>query len=99
MPPMGHLLWQVVRPCTTGGDRASIVACLVNMIVNIVGTYAKDRECNCPFHACCEMQLQVGSKVCFRREQLIYCKGWEEDVLAVYVLGDSTMMCKVGSLP
>ncbi len=61
MPPMGHLLWRVVQPCTTGGlpnwggDCLSVVACLVNTMVDIVGTYAKDRGCNCPFHACCEM--------------------------------------------
>ncbi len=68
-------------------------------MVNIVGTYAKDRGCNCPFHDCCVMQLQVGSKGCFHWEQLIYCKGREEDVLTVYVMGDRTMTCKVGFLP
>jgi hypothetical protein len=82
-----------------GGNHASVVACLANTMVNIVGTYTKDRGCNCPFHDCCGMQLQVGSKVCFRQERLIHCKGQEEDVLAVYVMGDSTMMCKVGFLP
>jgi hypothetical protein len=82
-----------------GGDRASIVACLVYTMVNIVGAYAKDRGCNCPFHDCCGMQLQVGSKACFRREQLIYHEGQEEDVLAVYVMGNCTMTCKVGFLP
>jgi hypothetical protein len=45
------------------------------------------------------MKLQVGNKVCFRREQLIYCKGREEDVLAVYIVGDCRMTCKVGFLP
>ena len=51
-----------------GGGCASIVACLVNMMVAIVGTSAKDRGRNCPYHACCGMQLQVGSKVCFCQE-------------------------------
>jgi hypothetical protein len=82
-----------------GGDRASVVACLVNMMVDIVGTNAKDRGRNCPFHDCCGMQLQVGSKVCFHRERLIYHEGREEDVLAVYVMEDCTIMCKVGFLP
>jgi hypothetical protein len=41
----------------------------------------------------------VGSKVCFRWERLIYREGREEDVLAVYVVEDSTMTCKVGFLP
>jgi hypothetical protein len=82
-----------------GGDHASIVACLVNTMVNIVGTSAKDRGCNCPFYDCCGRQLQVGSKVCFHRERLIYCEGWKEDVLAVYIVGDHTMTCKVGFLP
>jgi hypothetical protein len=82
-----------------GGNHAIVVACLKNMMVNIVGTSAKDRGCNCPFHDCCGMQLQVGSKFCFHREQLIYHKGWEEDMLVVYVMGDSTMTCKVGFLP
>jgi hypothetical protein len=82
-----------------GGGCASIVACLVNMMVAIVGTSAKDRGRNCPYHACCGMQLQVGSKVCFCQEHLIYHKGREEDVLAVYVVGDSMMTCKVGFLP
>jgi hypothetical protein len=68
-------------------------------MVNIVGTSTKDRGRNCPFHACYGMQLQMASKVPFCREQLIYCKGREEDVLAVYVVGDSTMTCKVGFLP
>jgi hypothetical protein len=45
------------------------------------------------------MQLKVGSKVCFHLEQWIYRKGQEEDVLMVYVVGDSTMMCMVGFLP
>jgi hypothetical protein len=68
-------------------------------MVDIVGISAKDRGCNCPFHDCCEMQLQVGSKVCFCREQSIYCEGRKEDVLAVYVVGDCTITCKVGFLP
>jgi hypothetical protein len=82
-----------------GGYHASIVACLVNTMVDIIGTSAKNRRCNCPFHDCCGMQLQVGSKVCFHWEQLIYREGCKEDVLAVYVMGDRTMMCKVGFLP
>ncbi len=41
----------------------------------------------------------MGSKVCFRQERLIYHEGQEEDVLAVYVMGDRTMTCKVGFLP
>jgi hypothetical protein len=87
------------RDPQSGGDPASIVAHLVNVMVNIVGTNAKDRGSNCPFQACCGMQLQVGSKVRFHREQLIYREGREEDVLAVYVVGDSTMTYKVGFLP
>ncbi len=87
------------RAPQSGGDHASIVACLVNTMVDTVGTSAKDRECNYPLHNCCGMQLQVGSKVCFRREQLIHRKGREEDVPAVYVAGDHTMTCKVGFLP
>ncbi len=82
-----------------GGHHASIVACLVNTLVDIVGTSAKDRGRNCPFHDCCGMQVQVGSKVCFCRERLIYREGQEEDGLAVYVMGDCTMTCKVGFLP
>jgi hypothetical protein len=70
-------------------------------VVDIVGTSAKDRGRSFPFHNCCGMQLQVGSKVCFHQERLIYCEGREEDVLAeyVYVLGDRTMKCEVGFLP
>jgi hypothetical protein len=45
-----------------GGDHASVVACLVNTMVDIVGTNAKDRGCNCPFHDCCGMQLQAGRR-------------------------------------
>jgi hypothetical protein len=82
-----------------GGNRAGIVACLVNMMADIVGTSAKDRGHNCPHHTCCGIQLQVGSKVCFHQEGLIYCKGREEDVLTVYIVGDSMMTCKVGFLP
>jgi hypothetical protein len=69
------------------------------MMVDIIGTNAKDRGRNCPFHFCCGMQLQVGSKVCFPRDRLIYCEGREEEVLEVYVMGDRTMTCKVGFLP
>jgi hypothetical protein len=83
------------RATQLGHDRASIVAHLVNTMVDIVGTSAKDRGCNCPHRTCCGTKLQVGSKVCLRREQLIYCKGREEDVLVVYVVGDNTMTCKV----
>jgi hypothetical protein len=68
-------------------------------MVDIIGTNAKDKGCNCPFHKCCGMQLKVGSKVHFHRERLIYREGREEDVLAVYVVGDRTTMCKVGFLP
>jgi hypothetical protein len=82
-----------------GGNHASIVACLVNAMVDIVGTYAMDRGHNCPFHICCGMKLQVGIKVCFHQERLIYRKGRKEDVLAGYVVGDSTITCKVGFLP
>ena len=39
------------------GNCASVVICLVNTMVNIVGTSAKDRGRNCPFHTCCGMQL------------------------------------------
>jgi hypothetical protein len=69
------------------------------MMVDIVGTSAKDRGRNCPFHNCCGMQLQVGSKVCFRQEQFIYPERREENVLAMYIVGDHTMPCKVGFLP
>jgi hypothetical protein len=82
-----------------GGNRASIVACLVNTMVNIVGTNTNNMGRNCPFHNCCGMQLQVGSKVCFRRERLIYHEGQEVDELTVYIVGDCTMTCKIGFLP
>jgi hypothetical protein len=49
-------------------NRASVLAHLVNTMVDILGISAKDRGCNCPYHACCGMQLQVGSKVRFCRE-------------------------------
>jgi hypothetical protein len=58
-----------------GGNYASVVACLVNTMASIVGISAKDRGRNYPFHACCGKQLQVGSKVRFHQEQLIYCEG------------------------
>jgi hypothetical protein len=38
-----------------GGDHARIVARLVKTMVDIVGTSAKDRGYNCPFHNCCGM--------------------------------------------
>jgi hypothetical protein len=82
-----------------GHNCTSVVARLVNTMVNIIGISAKDRGRHCPHHTCCGMQLRVGSKVCFRQEQLIYCEGRDEDVLAVYVVGDNTMTCKVGFLP
>jgi hypothetical protein len=44
-----------------GHNCASVVTCLVNRMVNIVGTSAKDRGCIYPHHVCCGMQLQVGS--------------------------------------
>jgi hypothetical protein len=82
-----------------GGNCASVVAHLVNTMVDTVGTYAKDRGHNCLFNDCCGMQLKVGSKVHFHRERLIYRKGREEGVLVVCVMGDHTMTCKVGFLP
>jgi hypothetical protein len=82
-----------------GGNHASIVACLVITMVDIVGASTKDRGCNCPFHDCCGMQLQVGSKLHFCWEQLIYCEGRGEDVLMVYGMGHHTMTRKVGFLP
>jgi hypothetical protein len=57
-----------------------------------------DRGHNCPLRDC-GMQLQLGSKVHFHCERLIYCEGQEEDVLAVYVMGDCTITCTVGFLP
>jgi hypothetical protein len=54
-----------------GDDPASVVAHLVNMMVDIIGTNTNNRGHNCPFHDCCGMQLQVGSKVRFCHERLI----------------------------
>ncbi len=88
-----------MRAPQLGRDRACIVACLVNKMVDIVGTFTNNRGRNCPHHACCGMQLQVGSMVCFRRERSIFREGREEDVLRVYVMGDRAMMCKVEFLP
>jgi hypothetical protein len=86
------------RATQLGCNCASVVAHMVNTIFDIVGISAKDRGCSCPHHTCCGMLLQVGSKVCFQQERLIYCKGRKKDVVAVYVMGENTMTCKVGFL-
>ena len=46
------------------------------------------------------MQIGVHSKVKFVKERLAYRnQGEEEDVIAVYCVGDGVVGCKVGFLP
>ena len=72
---------------------------LVGTLVDVVGTTANNRGRSCPRHSCCGSQVVERSTVVFRREQLVFRDGVEEDVVAVYLISHGVMTCKVGFLP
>jgi hypothetical protein len=72
---------------------------LVGTLVDVVGTTANNRGRSCPRHSCCGMQVVEKSTVAFRREQLVFREGREEDVIAVYLVVHGVITCKVGFLP
>ena len=84
-----------------GRARAAALTRIVNTMVDIVGTSAKDRGRSCSRHTCCGHQIEKGSVVKFIHERMAWRdQGRVEDVLAVYaVKGDGTTTCKVVFLP
>ena len=92
--PLAPSRWPVAAE-----PRRVVVERLVGTLVDVVGTTATNRGRSCFRHSCCGSQVAEKSTVAFRREQLIFREGREEDVIAVYVVVHGVMMCKVGFLP
>jgi hypothetical protein len=81
-------------------SRREVVEILTGNVVDIVGITQNDRGRSCDKHYCCGTQIGVHSKVKFVKERLAYRNGGEEeDVIAVYCVGDGVVGCKVGFLP
>ena len=53
-------------------SRDTVVARLVSTLVDIVGTGASNRGRSCVRHKTCGMQVEVGTKVMFRWEKVVY---------------------------
>ncbi len=80
-------------------NRDTVVARLVHTLVDFVGTGANNRGCSCICHKTCGMQVEVGMKVMFRWEKVVYQdQGQEEDAIAVFLVANGIMTCKVGFL-
>jgi hypothetical protein len=78
----------------------AVVERLTGNVVDIVGITQNNRGRSCDQHYCCGMQIGVHSKVKFVKERLAYRnRGEEEDVMAIYCVGDGVVGCKVGFLP
>ena len=81
--------------------RTTALTRILNTMVDIVGTFAKDRSRSCSRHTCCGHQIEKGSVVKFIHERMAWRdQGRVEDVLAIYaVKEDGTTTCKVVFLP
>jgi hypothetical protein len=78
---------------------SDMVRMLTNTLVDIMGMKKENRGRSCELHECCGDQVQVMTKVKIVKERMIYRDGGEEDdVLAVYLVGDGVIGCKVGFL-
>jgi hypothetical protein len=78
--------------------RDTVIARLVSTLIDIAGTgTSRGRSCN--RHETCGMQVEVGTKVMFRWEKVVYRDQEEEDAVAVFLVANGTMMCKVGFVP
>jgi hypothetical protein len=76
-----------------------VVERLVGTLVDVVGTNANDRGRVCSCHSCCAVEVAERTMVAFCREQLVFCNGCAEDVIAVYLCKHGVLTCKVGFLP
>jgi hypothetical protein len=64
-----------------------------------VGINKEDRGPHSKMHKYCGHQVQVTTKVKIVKERIIYRNsGEEDDVLAVYLVGNKVIGCKVGFL-
>ena len=88
-----------VQRAVAAVSRRILLERLVGTLVDVVGTTANNRGRSCPRHSCCGSQVVERSTVVFRREQLVFRDGVEEDVVAVYLISHGVMTCKVGFLP
>jgi hypothetical protein len=78
----------------------TVIAQLIHTLVDIVGMGANNRGCCCIRHKTCQMQVKVGTKVMVRWEKVVYQdQGQEEDAIAVFLVANGIMTCKVGFLP
>jgi hypothetical protein len=80
-------------------NRDTVIAWLISTLVDIVGTGASNRGQSCVRHETCGMQVEVGTKVMFRWKKVVYRDQEEEDAVAVFLVVNGTMTCKVGFLP
>jgi hypothetical protein len=88
-----------LMPVAGTQNRDTVVARLVSTLVDIVGTGASNRGRSCVCHETCGMQVEVGTKVMFRWEKVVYRDQEEEDAVAVFLVANGRMSCKVGFLP
>jgi hypothetical protein len=79
--------------------RRVVVERLVGTLIDVVGTNANNPGCACSRHSCCGAQVAERTMVAFCREQLVFCDGCAEDVIAVYLCEHGVLTCKVGFLP
>jgi hypothetical protein len=80
-------------------NRDTVIARLVSTLVDIIGMGASNRGQSCVRHETCGMQMEVGTKVIFLWEKVVYQDQKEEDAVAVFLVANGTMMCKVVFLP
>jgi hypothetical protein len=80
-------------------NRDTVFARLVSTLVDIVGTGVHNRGQSCIRHETCGMQVEVGTKVMFRWEKVVYRDQEEEDAVAVFLVTNGTITCKVGFSP
>ena len=72
---------------------------IVGSHVEVVGISESHRGQSCNEHRIWGLQLLEGSYICFRKMQLAWRGGDNEDVLEVFHLNSGIMGCKMGNLP
>jgi len=72
---------------------------IVGSHVEVVGISESHRGQSCNEHRIWGLQLLEGSYICFRKTQLAWRGGDNEDVLEVFHLNSGIMGCKMGNLP
>ena len=66
--------------------------------MDVVGIKAKNRGGLCPQYDCCGNQVAHGMTLKATKEKMKYQGDDEDDILAVYLVSDGVVRCKVGFL-